>query len=163
MCPSQVILTMAIKPVLTTLIALFSIILALYTIKLPSSRSSIATTIISSSQLGALSIHSAFFGHRHHLHFLIKSCEKRTSRLTHLYKASLVLTVDLHGCGNFSSVQSAIDAVPDLSSSKTLIIVNSGVYRSPLQLQALVLRLLYLLIIIPYYFSCIKTNSFSLG
>jgi len=46
---------------------------------------------------------------------------------------------DLHGCGNFSNVQSAIDVVPDLSSSKTLIIVNSGSYRSYLQLQALVL------------------------
>ncbi|CAD5318250.1 unnamed protein product [Arabidopsis thaliana] len=27
---------------------------------------------------------------------------------------------DLHGCGNFSNVQSAIDAVPDQSSSKTI-------------------------------------------
>ncbi|KAG7569410.1 Pectin lyase fold/virulence factor [Arabidopsis thaliana x Arabidopsis arenosa] len=42
---------------------------------------------------------------------------------------SLVLTVDLHGCGKFSNVQSAVDAVPDLSPSKTLIIVNSGSYR----------------------------------
>lgn len=142
---------MPIKPVLTTLIALLSIILALYTIQLPSSRSlySIATNIINNSQLGALVIHSTFFRykhhhhhhrhHHHHHHEPIKCCEKWTSRLTHVYKTSLVLTVDLHGCGNFSNVQSAIDAVPDLSPSKTLIIVNSGSYRSYLQLQALVL------------------------
>lgn len=130
---------MPIKPVLTTLIALFSIILALYTIPLPSSLSSIATTIITNSRLGALTIHSTFFGqrhhhhhhnHHHHHHEPIKRCEKWTSRLTHQYKTSLVLIVDLHGCGNFSNIQSAIDAVPDLSSSKTLIIVNSGSYRS---------------------------------
>ncbi|KAG7573859.1 Pectinesterase catalytic [Arabidopsis suecica] len=132
---------MPIKPVLTTLIALLSIILALYTIQLPSSRSlsSIATNIINNSQLGALVIHSTFFGHKHHHHHHhhhhhyyyepIKCCEKWTSRLTHQYKTSLVLTVDLHGCGNFTNVQSAIDAVPDLSPSKTLIIVNSGSYR----------------------------------
>ena len=127
---------MAIKPVVTTVIALFSTILALYIIPLPSSLFSIATTIITSSQLGPLSIYSAFFGHRHHHlhndHVPVKCCEKWTSRLTHLYKPSLVLTVDLNGCGNFSNVQSAIDSVPDLSPSKTLIIVNSGVYRSSL-------------------------------
>ncbi|XP_010509442.1 PREDICTED: probable pectinesterase 15 [Camelina sativa] len=117
---------MPIKPVLTTLIAFF--ILALYAIPLHSSLSSIATTIITNSQLGALTIHSTFFGYRHH-HEPIKRCEKWTSRLTHQYQTSLVLIVDLHGCGNFSNVQSAIDAVPDLSPSKTLIIVNSGSYR----------------------------------
>lgn len=143
---------MPIKPVLATLIALFSIILALYKIQLPSSLSSVATTIITNSQLGALTIHSTLFGHRHHHHHHhhhhhqhhvpIKCCEKWTSRLTHGYKPSLVLTVDMHGCGNFSNVQSAIDAVPDSSPSTTLIIVNSGSYRSYFQLQTLVLFIL---------------------
>lgn len=129
---------MPIKPVVTTVIAIFFTILALYTIPLPSSLSSIATTIITNPQLEPLSIYSTFFGHRHHHHHHhhhhvpIKCCEKWTSKLTHLYKTSLVLTVDLNGCGNFSNVQSAIDSVPDLSPSKTLIIVNSGVYRSSL-------------------------------
>ncbi|KAI3938843.1 hypothetical protein MKW98_018300 [Papaver atlanticum] len=45
------------------------------------------------------------------------------------YDVSLVLTVDLNGCGNFSSVQKAVDAVPDNSPTRTLIIVDSGVYR----------------------------------
>jgi len=86
---------MPIKPVLTTLIALLSIILALYTIQLPSFRSlsSIATTIINYSQLGALGKYLTFFGHKHHHHEPIKSCEKWTSRLTHQYKTSLMLTV----------------------------------------------------------------------
>ncbi|ESQ43267.1 hypothetical protein EUTSA_v10015978mg [Eutrema salsugineum] len=122
---------MPTKTVLTSLvIALLSTILALYSVLLPSSLSSIATTIITNSQLGELSIYSTIFGHIHqHHHVPIKCCEKWESRLTRMYRASLVLTVDLHGCGNFSSVQSAIDSVPDLSPSKTFIIVNSGVYR----------------------------------
>ncbi|OVA19479.1 Pectinesterase [Macleaya cordata] len=45
------------------------------------------------------------------------------------YDVSLVLTVDLNGCGNFSSVQKAVDAVPDYSPTRTLIIIDSGVYR----------------------------------
>ncbi|MBA0830275.1 hypothetical protein Goarm_014818, partial [Gossypium armourianum] len=52
-----------------------------------------------------------------------------TSSLIYQYKVSLVLTVDLEGCGNFSSAQKAIDAVPDSSPSKTLIIIYSGTYR----------------------------------
>lgn len=43
--------------------------------------------------------------------------------------ASLVLAVDQQGCANFSSVQKAVDAVPDNSLSRTLILVNSGIYR----------------------------------
>ncbi|XP_023640530.1 probable pectinesterase 15 isoform X2 [Capsella rubella] len=130
---------MLTKPVLTTLIALSYIILALYTIiPLRSSLSSFATTIITNSKFGALTIPSTLFELTHHQHHHqnhyhhhqpIKCCERWTSRLTNQYKSSLVLTVDLHGCGNFSNVQSAIDAVPDLSPSKTLILVNSGSYR----------------------------------
>ncbi|EFH57720.1 predicted protein [Arabidopsis lyrata subsp. lyrata] len=41
---------------------------------------------------------------------------------------ALVFTVDLHGSGNFISVQRAINAVPNSSNYKTLIIVKSGVY-----------------------------------
>ncbi|CAL9235784.1 unnamed protein product, partial [Arabidopsis halleri] len=41
---------------------------------------------------------------------------------------ALVFTVELHGSGNFSSVQRAINAVPDSSKYMTLIIVKSGVY-----------------------------------
>lgn len=51
------------------------------------------------------------------------------SKLTVAYDVSLVLTVDLRGCANFSSVQKAVDAVPDYSNHKTLIIVDSGTYR----------------------------------
>ncbi|KAJ3689352.1 hypothetical protein LUZ61_018516 [Rhynchospora tenuis] len=50
--------------------------------------------------------------------------------------AGLVLTVDLQGCANFSSVQNAVDAVPDNSLSRTLILVNSGVYREKVMIGA---------------------------
>lgn len=42
---------------------------------------------------------------------------------------TLVLTVDQQGCADFSSVQMAVDAVPEFSLSRTLIIVDAGIYR----------------------------------
>lgn len=59
-----------------------------------------------------------------------------TSNLIYQYKVSLVLTVDLEGCGNFSNAQKAIDAVPDSSPSKTLIIIYSGTYREKVVVHA---------------------------
>ncbi|KAL3646817.1 putative pectinesterase 15 [Castilleja foliolosa] len=51
------------------------------------------------------------------------------SNLISLYNVSVVYTVDKKGCANFSSVQKAVDAVPDFSRSWILIIVDSGTYR----------------------------------
>lgn len=48
-----------------------------------------------------------------------------------LHNASLVLTVDRRGCANFTSVQQAVDAVPDhaaAAAARTLIAVDAGVY-----------------------------------
>lgn len=45
-----------------------------------------------------------------------------------LHNATLVLTVDRKGCANFTSVQKAIDAVPDDYTSRTLITIDAGVY-----------------------------------
>ena len=61
-----------------------------------------------------------------------KSCDEKKwdSKLISLYNVSLTLTVDLKGCANFSSVQTAVDAVPDYGSSRTLILIDSGIYRS---------------------------------
>lgn len=42
---------------------------------------------------------------------------------------TLVFIVDLKGCANFTSVQKAVDAVPDFSPNRTLILVDAGVYR----------------------------------
>lgn len=55
---------------------------------------------------------------------------KWASKLISDYNVSLVFMVDLKGCGNFSSVQKAVDAVPESSSDTTLIIIDSGIYRS---------------------------------
>ncbi|KAA8516610.1 hypothetical protein F0562_016884 [Nyssa sinensis] len=51
---------------------------------------------------------------------------KWKSRLMSVYDVSLVLTVDLKGCVNFTSVQKALDATPDFSLTSTLIIISSG-------------------------------------
>lgn len=58
-------------------------------------------------------------------------CEnsKWNSKLVSLYGVSHVLTVDLNGCANFSTIQKAVDSVPDDSSTRTLIIVDSGTYK----------------------------------
>nr|GMC82173.1 probable pectinesterase 15 [Ipomoea batatas] len=54
---------------------------------------------------------------------------KWDSPLVSTYNVSRVMTVDLNGCANFTSVQKAIDAVPDFSPVTTLIIIDSGTYR----------------------------------
>ncbi|XP_015874742.3 probable pectinesterase 15 [Ziziphus jujuba] len=55
--------------------------------------------------------------------------DKWKSRLIDMYKVAVVLRVDLEGCGQFRSVQKAIEAVPLWSSTKTLIIIDVGTYR----------------------------------
>lgn len=74
--------------------------------------------------------------HHHHRKRHKEKCDKSkwASRLISDYNVTLVLTVDLKGCANFSSVQKAVDAVPESSSDTTLIIVDSGIYRSSLSL-----------------------------
>ncbi|GAB2272260.1 Probable pectinesterase 15 [Dionaea muscipula] len=52
------------------------------------------------------------------------------------YDVSLVLTVDQKGCANFTSFQRAVDAVPDLSSSWTIILVDTGTYREKVVVNA---------------------------
>ncbi|XP_009631932.1 putative pectinesterase 14 isoform X1 [Nicotiana tomentosiformis] len=54
---------------------------------------------------------------------------KWNSKLISVYGVSHVLTVDLNGCANFSSIQKAVDAVPDDNPTRTLILVDSGTYK----------------------------------
>ncbi|KAI8013419.1 putative pectinesterase 15 [Camellia lanceoleosa] len=61
---------------------------------------------------------------------------KWKSSLVSNYNVWLVLTVDLKGCGNFNSVQKAVDAAPDLSPSRTLILIDSGIYREKVTVPA---------------------------
>ncbi|XP_076928249.1 putative pectinesterase 14 [Bidens hawaiensis] len=70
--------------------------------------------------------------HHHHHRHRKTTCDDdtwRNSRLVSEYAAQLVLTVDQKGCGNFTTLQQAVDAVPDCSLSTTLIILDSGTYR----------------------------------
>ncbi|XP_010935867.3 putative pectinesterase 14 isoform X1 [Elaeis guineensis] len=72
-------------------------------------------------------------GHHHHHHRKKHKtdCDKSkwVSPIASDPNVALILTVDLKSCANFSSVQKAVDAVPDYSPSRTLIIIDSGVYR----------------------------------
>ncbi|KHN02285.1 Putative pectinesterase 15 [Glycine soja] len=74
----------------------------------------------------------------HHRRSHKEKCDrsKWDSKLIQDYNVSLVLTVDLKGCANFSSVQKAVDAVPESSSDTTLIIIDSGTYREKVVVQA---------------------------
>lgn len=55
---------------------------------------------------------------------------KWKSNLISDYDVKLVLTVDMKGrCANFSNIQEAVDAVPDSSNTRTLILIDSGTYR----------------------------------
>ncbi|KAH9326076.1 hypothetical protein KI387_006254, partial [Taxus chinensis] len=42
---------------------------------------------------------------------------------------SQVMVVDQDGCGNYTSVQKAVDAVPEQSLNRTMIVINPGVYK----------------------------------
>ncbi|KAF6171563.1 hypothetical protein GIB67_018087 [Kingdonia uniflora] len=135
------------------LIALFSTLLAFYTI----SSSSINTNTSSSTlanvfdgdakELGLGEILDVLrrlvgrsSGHHHHHHKRKPKvkCDKskRTSTVIDDYNVSLVLTVDLKGCANYSSVQKAVDNVPDYSPTKTLILIDYGLYREKVTVAA---------------------------
>lgn len=125
-------------------IALVSIVIAVYEISpspstvtpISNLHSSSLTTlkrVIKKSRLEVFHslVASSISRHHHRRKHKIK-CDMNkwiSSRLIYRYKVSLVLTVDLKGCGNFSSIQEAVDVVPELSSSTTLIIMDSGTYR----------------------------------
>lgn len=114
----------------TLLILLLSIIVSLY-----SSHSSVPTSSLISRAfnvefLSRVMRHHRHHHHQHHQHSM--SCNESSqwkSSLISLYNVSDVLTVGSKGCANFSSVQKAVDAVPDFSHSWTLIMVDSGTYR----------------------------------
>ncbi|XVE61614.1 hypothetical protein DITRI_Ditri06bG0054400 [Diplodiscus trichospermus] len=134
------------------LIALFSILIALYTVPPSyktsiniSSRNSFEVSLVrevvrqSGEFIYMLTRMVSRLHHRHHCHHQRRRKHKcdpkwRSNSLIFQYKVSLVLTVDLKAdCANFSSVQKAIDVVPDSSPSKTLIVVYPGTYGSLLK------------------------------
>ncbi|XP_070007097.1 probable pectinesterase 15 isoform X2 [Nicotiana sylvestris] len=138
---------------ITLVIALFSIIFSLY-FNHSSTNSSIENTSVESSLGLAIlprvfmqSVLEDFFNifkeiiitrrhhHHHHHHHRRRrhkpKCDnsKWNSKLVSIYGVSRVISVDLYGCANFSNVQKAIDAAPDFSSTRTLIILDSGTYK----------------------------------
>ncbi|KAL5743058.1 hypothetical protein ACOSP7_029790 [Xanthoceras sorbifolium] len=145
-------------------ISLLSIIVALNTIPLPSSSitsSNVAISTPNSSQLSVIRRVLKQSGlkeflwlatrvvyrhhHRHHRRRHKVKCDKNTwsiwliahyKRLIYHYRIPLILTVDTKGCANFTSVQKAVDAVPDLSPFKTLIIIDTGTFREKVVVHA---------------------------
>nr|XP_016453776.1 PREDICTED: probable pectinesterase 15 [Nicotiana tabacum] len=136
---------------ITLVIALFSIILSFYS-NHSSTNSAIENTSTESSSGLAILLRvfkqnglEDFFNifkeiiiarrHHHHHHHRRRrhkpKCDnsKWNSKLVSMYGVSRVITVDLNGCANFSSVQKAIDAAPDFSSTRSLIILDSGTYK----------------------------------
>ncbi|XP_042489969.1 probable pectinesterase 15 [Macadamia integrifolia] len=86
---------------------------------------------------------------RHHHHRRRKpkmDCEDTstyTSWIVSEYNVSLLLTVDLKGCANFTSLQKAIDAVPNNSPTRTLIFIDSGVYREKVVVDSNKINLIF--------------------
>ncbi|XP_022742174.1 probable pectinesterase 15 [Durio zibethinus] len=129
------------------LIALFSSLIALYT--LPPFKTSITLNDHDSFDVSfvrkvvrqggeLLSLLTRMLSRNHHYQRKHKCTDytRWRSSLISQYKVSLVLTVDSKGCANFSSVQKAIDVVPDSSPSKTLIFIYSGTYREKVVVHA---------------------------
>ncbi|XP_077226041.1 putative pectinesterase 15 isoform X2 [Tasmannia lanceolata] len=134
-------------------IALISILLVIDTYPPSSSSSSLSSnTAISTSSIeggiiervveeGGLGGFFSFLrsvgqnvSRRHHHHRKKRKIECDDTRWTAMIglnypKPTLILTVDLKGCANFSSVQKAVDTVPDYSITWTLILIDVGVYR----------------------------------
>ncbi|KAJ0624666.1 putative pectinesterase [Helianthus annuus] len=124
-------------------IALFSIILSFYTTNstIPSFEVTFVKRVIEQSGfydlfsfISQITGRHRHHGHHHHHHHRRRkvTCDADTwknSRLISVYGVQLVLTVDQNGCGNFTTLQQAVDAVPDSSLNTTLIILDSGTYR----------------------------------
>ncbi|XP_016514648.2 putative pectinesterase 14 [Nicotiana tabacum] len=117
-------------------IALFSIIFPLYSnFHSPANINAIETTSFSLALLkrvveksGLQDLFLIFEEITRLLHNSKCDDTKWNSKLVSVYGISRVLTVDLNGCANFSSIQKAVDSVPDDSPTTTLILVDSGTY-----------------------------------
>ncbi|KAG9442258.1 hypothetical protein H6P81_018112 [Aristolochia fimbriata] len=85
--------------------------------------------------------HSHHHHHHHHHHSRHRAAKCDDKKWKDMIdpstlKASLVLTVGQNGCANFSSVQAAVDVIPDNSPTRTLLLIDSGVYREKVTVGA---------------------------
>ncbi|KAK6942722.1 Pectinesterase, catalytic [Dillenia turbinata] len=134
-------------------IAFISVVISLYTFSSSSSTSTADDTPISLGlgilekvleqsgieELSSIVKHVRHeISRHHHRRKRRKKCDRRKwkSRLASVYNVTLILTVDLKGCANFTSVQKAIDTVPEFGLDKTLIIIDFGVYREKVVVPA---------------------------
>ncbi|GAB2235813.1 hypothetical protein Droror1_Dr00026254 [Drosera rotundifolia] len=117
-------------------IAFSSILLSLY-LSSPSSTTDILEVVADRSGIECI---LSIIGRRrrHHRRRRRKICDEQKwhTKLASSYDVSLVLTVDQKGCANFTKVQKAIDFVPDFSSSWTFILIDTGIYREKVVINA---------------------------
>ncbi|XP_031483592.1 putative pectinesterase 14 isoform X2 [Nymphaea colorata] len=76
--------------------------------------------------------------HNHHRKQRTDPCKdvKWPARFVYEQSPSLVIAVDAQGCGDFTSIQEAVNLAPDSSPNRTLILINSGVYREKVVVNA---------------------------
>ncbi|KAM7255367.1 hypothetical protein ACFE04_020608 [Oxalis oulophora] len=128
---------------------LFALTTALASIIISFLYSSLSNNIMVIENFGGQRHHH----HRHHNHpqHDKEICDddnkwksKSNYNLISQYNVSLVFTVGLKSCANFSSVQKAVDAVPEFGPSKILIIIHSGTYREKVIVQENKTNLIFL-------------------
>ncbi|CAA0829708.1 Probable pectinesterase 15 [Striga hermonthica] len=90
--------------------------------------------------LKSIIVYTKHHGHRNYYqedgHRSSCGDNKWDSELVSLYNVSVVYTVGLKGCSNFSSLQKAVDALPDFSQSWILIVLDSGRYREKVEVSS---------------------------
>ena len=88
----------------------------------------------SSSPITATVIAYSSGGHHHQYNRqnnegkIVTPCEGFSPDFPKDTNTTSYLCVDPNGCCNFTSVQAAVDAVPDFSQNRTIIWINTGVY-----------------------------------
>ncbi|XP_050280709.1 probable pectinesterase 8 [Quercus robur] len=91
-------------------------------------------TFFSSSPITATVIAYSSGGHHHQYNRhnnegkIVTPCEGFSPDFPKDTNTTSYLCVDPNGCCNFTSVQAAVDAVPDFSQNRTIIWINTGVY-----------------------------------
>jgi hypothetical protein len=66
--------------------------------------------------------------HHHHKHHNISICDDFAPDLPPADENTAVFCVDKNGCCNFTTVQSAVDAIESISQKRSIIWINTGIY-----------------------------------
>lgn len=96
--------------------------------------------LLSSSSSSSFSVSNSINGHHSHSHHRHHNKKKRSRVMSNICddfpdgipppntNTTSYMCVDRRGCCNFTTVQAAVNAVPDFSDKRTVIWINSGIY-----------------------------------